>query len=238
MASNAFGAGIECERFRPHVMLLDVHISDSDVRSICKVAQGQRRPPGDQGHRDERQAHRRPGRRSSRTRASTARSASRSASARSSTRSRERPPSCTERTKSIRTLRTTRGAGPGGFRALSLARYGGTTQPEDRSSLAGGIDADVAGVSERRRGHDARAAPAHRPGDYSPVPVPPPCPPCLRVERTDEPPAAERPVPASVGFPAAAAAAGDAARARRDGPGSSSRTTRCAAASIGSSTGR
>jgi DNA-binding response OmpR family regulator len=36
-ARNAFGAGIECERFRPHVMLLDVHLSESDVRSICKV---------------------------------------------------------------------------------------------------------------------------------------------------------------------------------------------------------
>jgi excisionase family DNA binding protein len=39
-AANAFAAGIECERFRPHVMLLDMHLSDGgDGRGICKVMQ-------------------------------------------------------------------------------------------------------------------------------------------------------------------------------------------------------
>ena len=37
MASNAFLAGIECERFRPHVMLLDIHLTDADGQTVCKV---------------------------------------------------------------------------------------------------------------------------------------------------------------------------------------------------------
>jgi excisionase family DNA binding protein len=36
-ARNAFAAGIECERFRPHVMLLDIHLGDLDGREICRV---------------------------------------------------------------------------------------------------------------------------------------------------------------------------------------------------------
>jgi excisionase family DNA binding protein len=37
IATSAFHAGIECERFRPHVMLLDVHLSDADGQEISKV---------------------------------------------------------------------------------------------------------------------------------------------------------------------------------------------------------
>ncbi len=35
-ANNAFEAGVECERFRPHVMLLDIHLDDADGREICE----------------------------------------------------------------------------------------------------------------------------------------------------------------------------------------------------------
>ncbi len=36
-ARSAFAAGIECERFRPHVMLLDIHLADGDGRGITSV---------------------------------------------------------------------------------------------------------------------------------------------------------------------------------------------------------
>ena len=36
-ATTAFEAGIECERFRPHVMLLDIHLADGDGRRICDL---------------------------------------------------------------------------------------------------------------------------------------------------------------------------------------------------------
>ncbi|MHC4447591.1 MAG: response regulator [Planctomycetota bacterium] len=36
-ATSAFAAGVECERFRPHVMLLDVHLADGDGREIASV---------------------------------------------------------------------------------------------------------------------------------------------------------------------------------------------------------
>ena len=39
-ALSAFSAGIECERFRPHVVLLDLHLSDGDGRNIVKMLQG------------------------------------------------------------------------------------------------------------------------------------------------------------------------------------------------------
>lgn len=39
VATNAFAAGVECERFRPHVMLLDMHLSDCDCRGFLKVLQ-------------------------------------------------------------------------------------------------------------------------------------------------------------------------------------------------------
>ena len=36
-ARNAFAAGIECERFRPHVMLLDIHLADAEGRGVSTV---------------------------------------------------------------------------------------------------------------------------------------------------------------------------------------------------------
>jgi len=33
--NSAFEAGAECERFRPHVMLLDLHIHDADARTVA-----------------------------------------------------------------------------------------------------------------------------------------------------------------------------------------------------------
>ena len=38
-ARDIFGAGLECERFRPHVMLLDIHLADSEGREIIRVLQ-------------------------------------------------------------------------------------------------------------------------------------------------------------------------------------------------------
>jgi excisionase family DNA binding protein len=37
VTTTAFTAGIECERFRPHVMLLDIHLSDADGQTICRT---------------------------------------------------------------------------------------------------------------------------------------------------------------------------------------------------------
>lgn len=39
-AASAFEAGVECERFRPHVMLLDMHLSDGEGKQITKVLHG------------------------------------------------------------------------------------------------------------------------------------------------------------------------------------------------------
>lgn len=36
-ASTAFAAGLECERFRPHVVLIDVHIAETDPRTIADL---------------------------------------------------------------------------------------------------------------------------------------------------------------------------------------------------------
>lgn len=38
-ATTAFAAGLECERFRPHVLLLDLHLSDGDGRNIINLIQ-------------------------------------------------------------------------------------------------------------------------------------------------------------------------------------------------------
>ena len=38
-ARNIFAAGIECERFRPHVMLLDIHLAEQEGREIVAVLQ-------------------------------------------------------------------------------------------------------------------------------------------------------------------------------------------------------
>jgi excisionase family DNA binding protein len=37
VATTAFAAGVECERFRPHVMLLDIHLAECDGREICRM---------------------------------------------------------------------------------------------------------------------------------------------------------------------------------------------------------
>ncbi|MEM1185798.1 MAG: response regulator [Planctomycetota bacterium] len=36
-AHGLFEAGLECERFRPHVLLLDVHLDDADGRAIADI---------------------------------------------------------------------------------------------------------------------------------------------------------------------------------------------------------
>ncbi len=36
-ALNGFEAGLVCERFKPHVMLLDVHLGEGDVREVAKL---------------------------------------------------------------------------------------------------------------------------------------------------------------------------------------------------------
>ena len=37
VASSSFEAGVECERFRPHVVLLDLHLADGDGKGILQV---------------------------------------------------------------------------------------------------------------------------------------------------------------------------------------------------------
>ena len=37
VASSAFQSGIECERFRPHVMLVDIHMSDGEGQAMSKI---------------------------------------------------------------------------------------------------------------------------------------------------------------------------------------------------------
>jgi excisionase family DNA binding protein len=34
-ATSAFGAGMECERFKPHVVLLDIHLGDADAKAFA-----------------------------------------------------------------------------------------------------------------------------------------------------------------------------------------------------------
>jgi excisionase family DNA binding protein len=36
-AASGFSAGVECERFRPHVMLLDVHLGDVEPVDLCRA---------------------------------------------------------------------------------------------------------------------------------------------------------------------------------------------------------
>lgn len=40
-ARNAFAAGVECERFKPHVVLLDAHLGEHDSREFAKSLRGQ-----------------------------------------------------------------------------------------------------------------------------------------------------------------------------------------------------
>ena len=35
-APSSFLAGIECERFRPHVMLIDIHLAEGDAAKLCE----------------------------------------------------------------------------------------------------------------------------------------------------------------------------------------------------------
>jgi excisionase family DNA binding protein len=39
-ATGLFQAGLECERFRPHVMLLDVHLDGADGKAIAQMVRG------------------------------------------------------------------------------------------------------------------------------------------------------------------------------------------------------
>src|SRR5262245_10477949 len=34
---SGFEAGMECERFRPHVMLLDIHLGEADARNVARI---------------------------------------------------------------------------------------------------------------------------------------------------------------------------------------------------------
>lgn len=36
-ATSAFEAGLECERFKPHVLLLDAHLGDGDSHKVAKL---------------------------------------------------------------------------------------------------------------------------------------------------------------------------------------------------------
>lgn len=39
-ATNGFQAGLEADRFKPHIMLLDVHLGEADVRNIANLVRG------------------------------------------------------------------------------------------------------------------------------------------------------------------------------------------------------
>lgn len=36
-ATNGFEAGMECERFKPHVILLDIHLGEGDARAVANL---------------------------------------------------------------------------------------------------------------------------------------------------------------------------------------------------------
>lgn len=36
-AGTTFAAGMECERFKPHVMVMDAHLGDADARAVAKM---------------------------------------------------------------------------------------------------------------------------------------------------------------------------------------------------------
>jgi excisionase family DNA binding protein len=36
-ATTGFSAGLECERFKPHVLLLDVHLGENDARQVANL---------------------------------------------------------------------------------------------------------------------------------------------------------------------------------------------------------
>ena len=39
LTGSGFEAGMVCERFKPHVMLVDLHLDDSDARGVAKLIQ-------------------------------------------------------------------------------------------------------------------------------------------------------------------------------------------------------
>lgn len=40
-ATTGFAAGLECERFKPHVLLLDIHLSEGDARAVANMVRGE-----------------------------------------------------------------------------------------------------------------------------------------------------------------------------------------------------
>jgi excisionase family DNA binding protein len=40
-ATTGFAAGLECERFKPHVLLLDVHLGENDARQVANLVRGE-----------------------------------------------------------------------------------------------------------------------------------------------------------------------------------------------------
>lgn len=40
-ATSGFAAGLECERFKPHVLLLDIHLGESDARQVTGMIRGE-----------------------------------------------------------------------------------------------------------------------------------------------------------------------------------------------------
>ncbi|MGH7132486.1 MAG: response regulator [Phycisphaerales bacterium] len=40
-ATTGFGAGVECERFKPHVVLLDIHLAEGDSRAVAQMIRGE-----------------------------------------------------------------------------------------------------------------------------------------------------------------------------------------------------
>jgi excisionase family DNA binding protein len=40
VARNGFSAGVTAEKFRPHVILLDMHLRDVDGKDVCKLVKG------------------------------------------------------------------------------------------------------------------------------------------------------------------------------------------------------
>lgn len=39
-ATSGFGAGLECEKFKPHVLLLDIHMGEGDARAVADMVRG------------------------------------------------------------------------------------------------------------------------------------------------------------------------------------------------------
>jgi len=40
-ATSGFAAGLECERFKPHVMLLDIHLGEGDSRQLANMVRNE-----------------------------------------------------------------------------------------------------------------------------------------------------------------------------------------------------